>query len=197
MGRLKTEKTKRFQRAFGNVACCWWQELETIAECTVCCLNSVKQEPIDDTSFVYQIILSAWLGEKKPHYPFCWFNPNIKVFLQCLYIICWSTMQITIVQLLAFFARNTISIAQLFFLSHYIFPTLWIRATKEQANGIIALLELRLLLHAYSSFRYEPQKQTSQQFKLLWMPPCTNSSIDCLFLFRVREFLVALTWRFE
>lgn len=67
-------------------------------------------------------------------------------------------MQITIVQLLAFFARNIISIAQLFFLSHYFFPTFWIRASKEQANGIIALLELRLLLHAYSSFRYEPQK---------------------------------------
>lgn len=179
------------------MACCWWQELETIAECTVCCLNSVKQEPIDDTSFVYQIILSAWLGEKKPHYPFCWFNPNIKSFPSVL-----------VYYLLKYNANNNSPVISVFCQKYnfdctivlslsLFFPTFWIRATKEQANGIIALLELRLLLHAYSSFRYEPQKQTSQQFKLLWMPPCTNSSIDCLFLFRVREFLVALTWRFE
>lgn len=65
-------------------------------------------------------------------------------------------MQITIVLISVFCQKYNFDCVIV--LSHYFFPTFLIRATKEQANGIIALLELRLLLHAYSSFRYEPQK---------------------------------------
>ena len=74
------------RRGFRIVACC--------LKCL--CDRGLTKSPnsllfLKDTIFVLNkiipgIILSTWLEETT--LLSCWFNPNIKVFLQCLYIIC-------------------------------------------------------------------------------------------------------------
>ena len=72
---LQTEKS--FQGGFGNVACLGdktWKQL----------LNSLSfQFSKLYTSFAYQIILSTWLGQKKPA-DLMQISTIINVFLQCL-----------------------------------------------------------------------------------------------------------------